>query len=85
MRNNVSVSTQQWREAIGDASLVGQALRVALLVGTLLFVINHGPALVSGSMTLNRWVSAGLSYLVPFVVNLHGQIHGRAVSSPRDG
>lgn len=68
-----------------DAGRVRRAVRVALLVGTLLFAINHGPALVSGAMTFSRWVSAGLTYLVPFIVNLHGQIHGRAVSSQRDG
>jgi hypothetical protein len=48
-------------------------VKVAIVVGTLLFVINHGNALVSGRMSRDRWVSALLTYLVPYVVNVHGQ------------
>ncbi|MEL6354626.1 MAG: nitrate/nitrite transporter NrtS [Cyanobacteria bacterium J06627_28] len=49
------------------------ALRVALIVGTLLFTINHGSAVVNNSMTGTRWVSAILTYCVPFMVSIHGQ------------
>ena len=49
------------------------AIRVALCVGTLLFTINHGSALINDDMTGDRWVSAGLTYLVPFLVSIHGQ------------
>ncbi len=56
-----------------DPELVPSALRVALVVGSLLFAINHGPALVREQMTRGRWLSAGLTYLVPYLVNIHGQ------------
>jgi len=49
------------------------ALRVAILVGTLLFAINHGNALVRGTMSRDRWISAALTYCVPYIVNIHGQ------------
>lgn len=49
------------------------AVRVALCVGTLLFTINHGGALMNGEMSNQRWVSAILTYAVPFMVSIHGQ------------
>ncbi|MEM8638763.1 MAG: nitrate/nitrite transporter NrtS [Cyanobacteria bacterium P01_G01_bin.54] len=52
------------------------ALRVALCVGSVLFVINHGHALVTGQMTFGRWLSAALTYCVPYGVSLHGQWRG---------
>jgi len=49
------------------------AIRVAACVGTLLFTINHGSALLDGSMTGDRWASAIMTYIVPFMVSIHGQ------------
>ncbi|MBF2077388.1 MAG: nitrate/nitrite transporter NrtS [Synechococcales cyanobacterium T60_A2020_003] len=48
-------------------------LKVACVVGTLLFALNHGHALLSGTMTRDRWISALLTYCVPYIVNVHGQ------------
>lgn len=53
------------------------ALRVAAVVGSILFVINHGTALLQGEMNRDRWLSAGLTYLVPYIVSIHGQSAGR--------
>ncbi len=55
----------------------GLALRVALIVGSVLFTINHGQALFNRSMNRDRWVSGLLSYCVPFLVSLHGQRQGK--------
>jgi hypothetical protein len=48
-------------------------IRVALVVGTILLTINHGSAIVSGRMTGDRWLAGLLTYLVPYMVNIHGQ------------
>lgn len=48
-------------------------LKVAFVVGTLLFAINHGTALLKGTMSRDRWISALLTYCVPYIVNVHGQ------------
>ena len=53
-----------------------KAFRVALVVGSLLFAINHGSALVEGQMKRDRWISAILSYCVPYLVSIHGQSTG---------
>ena len=60
-------------QALVDRKLVPTAVRVALIVGTILFIINHGSALLEGKMTKRRWISGLLTYLVPYAVNIHGQ------------
>jgi hypothetical protein len=49
------------------------ALKVAITVGTVLIILNHGAAIVHGEMTMGRWFSALLTYVVPYTVNIHGQ------------
>lgn len=49
------------------------ALRVAFVVGSILFMINHGTALAQGKMTKERWLSGIITYVVPYMVNIHGQ------------
>ena len=51
-----------------------QALKVALVVGFILFLINHGNAIANGEMSTGRWGSALLSFIVPYVVNIHGRV-----------
>jgi len=63
--------------ALGDRQLRGQAVRVALVVGSVLFVINHGAATLDRTMSRQRWVSALLTYLVPYSVSIHGQYVAR--------
>ncbi len=48
-------------------------MRTAAVVGTLLFVINHGLALLRGEMTAERWGATSMSYLMPYLVNVYGQ------------
>lgn len=43
---------------------------VALIVGTLLGLINHGDKLLSGTMDSTNALKIGLTYLVPFSVSL---------------
>ncbi|MGF1459936.1 MAG: nitrate/nitrite transporter NrtS [Leptolyngbyaceae cyanobacterium] len=59
--------------ALGNPTMMGMAVRVALVVGTILFAINHGAALAQDKMTRTRWLSALMTYCVPYAVNIHGQ------------
>ena len=59
--------------ALSDPKLAPMALRVSLVVGSVLFTINHGAALVKGEMTRTRWLSGLVTYLVPYSVSIHGQ------------
>ncbi|NET84064.1 MAG: hypothetical protein F6J94_19725 [Moorea sp. SIO1F2] len=61
------------------------ALRVALVVGSVLFVINHGSAILQRQMNRERWISGGLTYIVPYLVNIHGQYTIRSRQRARRG
>ncbi len=63
----------QFGKALFDRELMPTALKVALIVGTILFAINHGSTLLKGKMTKQQWISGILTYLVPYAVNIHGQ------------
>jgi hypothetical protein len=73
-------ATKGYLAALVTPYLAVRGLRVALVIGTLLFVINHGAAVRSNTMTRSRWISAGLTYLVPYAVSIHGQFMGRGGS-----
>ncbi|WP_449420827.1 nitrate/nitrite transporter NrtS [Phormidium nigroviride] len=53
--------------------LAPTAVKVALFIGTILLIINHGYALFRGQMTSDRWISVLLTYCMPYLVNIHGQ------------
>jgi hypothetical protein len=61
-----------------DKRIMPTAFKVALVVGSVLFTINHGSALFKGQMTRDRWIAASLTYLVPYFVNIHGQYISRS-------
>lgn len=69
---------RKFAAALIDRDLMPTALKVAAVVGTILFTINHGGALVQRKMTGDRWISGLLTYLVPYIVNIHGQYVSRA-------
>ena len=50
------------------------AIKVALIIGSILFAINHGPAVIDGAMTTGRWISVVLSYIVPYCVYIFGKM-----------
>lgn len=56
-----------------DKEFISTGLKTALFVGTLLFLINHGVAFFRGEMTRDRWISAFLTYLMPYLVSVYGQ------------
>jgi hypothetical protein len=55
---------------------VWRALRVSAVVGTLLAVINHYDEWIGGDTTTINLFQIGLTYLVPYLVSTHGQVHG---------
>jgi hypothetical protein len=57
--------------------VVARAFRVAVIVGTVLTLINQGDVLLAG--VAPNWIKVALTYLVPFCVSTHG-----AVSALRD-
>jgi hypothetical protein len=53
------------------------SIKMALIVGTLLAVINHGQAIVTGHFTSDRLLPMLLTYCVPFSVAMYSHIQGK--------
>ncbi|MCF4967056.1 nitrate/nitrite transporter NrtS [Nostoc sp. CMAA1605] len=66
---------------LGDKNMMPTAVKVAVVVGSILFTINHGAAVITGKMTRDRWIAATLTYIVPYLVNIHGQYISRNKSN----
>lgn len=70
--------------ALCDRNFVPTGLKVAAIVGSVLFVLNHGSALMDKKMTQERWISGILTYIVPYAVNIHGQfVSKREIRKPK--
>ncbi len=48
--------------------------RVAVVVGTILTLVNQGSVILSGDATVATWVRVGVNYLVPFIVSSIGYL-----------
>ncbi len=57
--------------------VVVRAIKVALIVGTALTLINQGDRLIAGMAP--NWIKMVLTYLIPYCVSTHG-----AVTAMRD-
>ena len=53
-----------------------RSLKTALVVGTILGLINHGSELLSGQFAWNWVIPALVTYLIPFAVATYGQAQG---------
>lgn len=69
---------KQFYSAWTDPTLMPMAIRVALVVGSALFILNHGSALLAGKMNRDRWLAGLVTYLVPYTVSMHGQRSARS-------
>lgn len=58
-----------------SAGVVRRAFKVALIVGTLLALINHVDAVIAGSFTTKNFIQVLLSYLVPYLVSTYSAVH----------
>ncbi len=49
---------------------LGRALLIAVVVGTVLLMINHGDHIEKEPICTDFWTKCGLTYLVPFLVSM---------------
>jgi hypothetical protein len=67
--------TADWQRIWHFATTEGvpqRALRIAVVVGTVLNLINQGDALL-GAAPVN-WLKIGLTYIVPYLVGTYGAV-----------
>ena len=60
-----------------DPRVIALAVKVALVVGTILNVINHFDLLLGAPLTQMTAIQVALTYIVPYCVSTHGQVFGR--------
>jgi hypothetical protein len=56
-----------------------RTIRIALVVGTILTLINQADVILAGDATLLTWIKTALNYCVPFVVSNLGLLAGKRV------
>jgi hypothetical protein len=54
-----------------------RTLQIALVVGTILTLINQADVIVRGDATAITWVKTSLNYCVPFIVSNLGLLAGK--------
>jgi len=65
---------QNWLQLALRRDVVLRAARVALLVGTILALINHGDRLMYGGMEANEYLKIFLTYFVPYSVSTFSSV-----------
>jgi hypothetical protein len=61
---------------------LAKTLFTALIVGTILFAINHLDTVLRGQATAGTWIEIGVTYLVPFAVANIGVLLATCRRSP---
>lgn len=77
-----TVTLADYRQSLRNPAFVPQALRMALIVGSLVFAINHGKALMQNEMNRDRWLAGALSFVTPYLVSIYGQTQCQLNRSP---
>lgn len=57
--------------------MIALAIKVSLVVGTILNLINHFELLLGAPLTQMTLIQVALTYIVPYCVSTHGQVFGR--------
>lgn len=57
--------------------MVALAIKVSLVVGTILNLINHFDLLLGAPLSRMTLIQVALTYVVPYCVSTHGQVFGR--------
>ena len=65
---------KRWLTAALRPEVVRRSRRVALLVGTILVVINYTDVLLAGRITLHDGIKMLLTYLVPYCVSTYASV-----------
>jgi hypothetical protein len=63
-------------------SVVNRALKISLVVGTVLALINHSPAIFSLTLSPQNIIQIVLTYLVPYGVSTYSSV--KAIMNAQD-
>ena len=61
-----------------------RTLRIALVVGTILTLINQADVILGGDAKTLTWIKVGLNFCVPFIVSNLGLLAGKRAEAERE-
>ncbi len=65
-----------WLKIAFRKTVYVRAIKVALVVGTILVLINHGDTLLQGTFSAKTLFQIALTYLVPYGVSTYANVQG---------
>lgn len=63
-----------WLKTAWSLPIRKRALKVSIIVGTILIAINHGDALIAGDVDTPRMIKMLLTYVVPYAVSTYAAV-----------
>ncbi|MCI2284407.1 nitrate/nitrite transporter NrtS [Colwellia sp. MSW7] len=66
-----------WFSLAIEKNTLKRSLKVAMIVGTLLMLINHGDIIFSGEIQLHHILKILLTYLVPYLVSTYSSVESK--------
>ncbi len=78
------MNAKDWLKLALRRDILSRSVRVGLVVGTLLAVINHGDRLLSADVDSNMLLKIILTYLVPFSVSTWASVQTARVTGAPD-
>ncbi len=67
-------SMGDWLKIAFQKTVYTRAIKVALVVGTILALINHGDTLLQGTFSAKALFQIALTYLVPYGVSTYANV-----------
>ena len=65
----MTADVSDWLRLARRRDVVARAVRVALVVGTILIIINYADRAIASDLTANDWIKMAITYLVPYGVS----------------
>ncbi len=60
-----------WLKIALQKNILMRAIKVALVVGSILMLINHGDVMLSDGLSIKEYIKITLTYLVPYCVSTY--------------
>jgi hypothetical protein len=61
----------EWLKIALQTNILTRAIKVALVVGSILMLINHGDVILSNGLSIKEFIKIALTYFVPYCVSTY--------------
>jgi hypothetical protein len=82
----MTIQEDRWIALATSRSVVQRATVVAIVVGSILVIINHGDAIMRGDLSAGRLIRIALTIGVPYCVSTYSSVSAlRGAARPQPG